>query len=420
MSDASIVPIGRVRGRAPAGEPGPDGPDGLDGLDGAGDLDGGVGPDAAEERAALVALAALPGIGPATLLRCRVSGAESAWSAAVAGHPEKHPALGPSLVRMGASAARALVAAARSSDPQELLAQHQSAGRRVLLQGTTEFPERLAEDPAAPAVLFAQGDLTLVDRPVVAIVGTRNATRLGREIAAELGTELAGVGVAVVSGLALGIDGAAHRGTLDAGGHPIGVIASGLDIAYPDRHRALHREVTEAGLLLSETPLGERPSAWRFPARNRIIAGLADAVVVVESRSVGGSMHTVSEALARGITVLAVPGHPRAPAAAGTNDLIFDGAGIVRSPDDVIEAIGLVPSPVVAETDDPPSLSPAQSAVLDAIGELPAALAEIVARSGCSIEVVAEALTVLEADGQVTNAGGWFERSRIGRGAGHP
>lgn len=398
MSDAPVVPIWRARGRAPGG---------------------GGSADAAGERAALVALAALPGIGPATLLRCRQSGAGDAWSAAVAGQPAKHPALAPAVVRLGQPAVDTLVSAARSLDPQDMLAHHEAAGRRVLVQDTPEFPARLAEDLAPPAVLFAEGDLTLVDRRVVAVVGTRNATRLGREIAAELGTALAEVGVAVVSGLALGIDGAAHRGTLDAKGHPIGVIASGLDIAYPDRHRELHQEVTATGLLLSETTLGERPSAWRFPARNRIIAGLADAVVVVESRSAGGSMHTVSEALARGITVLAVPGHPRAPAAAGTNDLIFDGAGIVRSPDDVIEAIGLVPDPVISRTGPGPSWSPEEAAVIDAIGELPAALAEIVARSGLPIEVVAEVLTALEGSGQVTNTSGWFERGGARTGVRH-
>lgn len=365
-------------------------------------------------RAALVALAALPGVGPATLLRCRQSGADQAWSAVVAGHPAANPALAPAVARLGQPAVHTMVAKARLLDPAEILARHAAEGRHVLVQGTAQFPARLADDPAPPAVLFAQGDLTVLDHPAVAIVGTRNATRLGREIAIELGAALGDVGVAVVSGLALGIDAAAHRGVLDVGGRAVGVIASGLDIAYPDRHRALHGEVAETGLLLSETTLGERPSAWRFPARNRIIAGLADAVVVVESRSAGGSMHTVSEALTRGITVLAVPGHPRAPAAAGTNDLIFDGAGIVRSPDDVIEAIGLIAPPTGPRVEPEPPLSAEEEAVLDALGELPAALAEIVHRAGHPIEVVAQALTGLEGRGRVTNTGGWFERGGPG------
>lgn len=372
----------------------------------------GCGPDVEETTAALVALAALPGIGPATLLRCHETGsAMAAWSAAVAGHPERSPELAPVVKRAKPGVLNALAVAARAIDPPTHLAEHRAEGRQVLVRDQVGYPARLAADPAGPAVLFVEGDCSILDHRAVAIVGTRNATHLGRALAHELGAAMAEAGVAVVSGLALGIDGAAHRGCIDQDGSPVGVIASGLDVAYPRRHVDLHRSVAGTGLLISETVLGERPSAWRFPARNRIIAALAEAVVVVESRSVGGSMHTVDQALDRGIPVLAVPGHPRAPAAAGTNDLIYDGAGIVRNPDDVLLALGLATAPP-----QPPdavqrhaALTPVQRTVLEALGSSPASLAEIVNRCGGGLEDVSTALTELEAAGEVVRSSGWFE-----------
>lgn len=380
-----------------------------------------------EGTGALIALASLSGVGPATVLRCLDDpGPEAAWASVVAGAPGRSPALAAAVARMTPAAIAHLVRTARSLDPSHELARHLADGRRVLVRGGAGYPERLRDDPSPAALLFAEGDLAAWSGPTVAIVGTRNATRPGRELAAELAADLAAVGVAVVSGLALGIDGAAHEGALRAGaadrvdgglrpGVPIGIIASGLDVAYPRRHARLHRSVVEHGLLLSETPLGQRPTAWRFPARNRLIAGLADAVVVVESRSAGGSMLTVSEALARGVPVLAVPGHPSAPAAAGTNDLLFDGAAIVRTARDVLDAIGLdVPAPPGPVDHRSPAAShrtEVQRAVLDAIGLTPAALPEVVARSRRGLEEVAEALAQLEAAGDVVRSSGWYERA---------
>lgn len=380
----------------------------------------GVGPGGADRSTGhLIALASLPGIGPATLLRCQAGdGPEAAWAAAVAGHPGRARELAEAVARMPASAVTDLVRVARALDPATELARHRALGRQVLVRGDAAYPARLAHDPAPPALLFAQGDLSILGGPTVAVVGTRNATRAGRELAAHLGGGLAAAGVVVVSGLALGIDAAAHQGVLATGAGPtvaapVGIIASGLDVAYPRRHAALHRAVVGSGLLLSETPLGNRPLPWRFPARNRIIAGLADAVVVVESRSAGGSMLTVGEALERGVPVLAVPGHPTAPAAAGTNDLLFDGAGIVRSLEDVLAAIGVEApagqpaSPQSAE----PELPAAERAVLAAVGHLPAALAEIVTRSGLGLDEVAEMLVRLEGRQLVVRSAGWYERT---------
>ncbi len=391
------------------------------------------------EVAHLVALCSLPGLGPATLLRChRGGGAEAAWAAIVAGRPLQAPELAPLFRRLPDEARTKLLAAARTIDPAKELARHRTDPFEVHVLGDTRYPARLVDDPAPPALLFSSGCIAALDAPSVAVVGTRNATRLGLEFATRLGLELADAGVAVVSGLALGIDGAAHRGVLGTAeradlngepdhpaelalehnphGQPVGVIASGLDIAYPRRHAALHTQVAQAGLLLSETPLGLRPSGWRFPARNRIIAGLSDAVVVVESRSAGGSMLTAGEALDRGVPVGAVPGHPTAPAATGTNDLLFDGAHLVRSVDDILEVIGLSrPTPdrnrlTVERLDREHRL------VLEVLGQLPAALPEIMERSGLSLERVSEVLVHLEAKGTVVRSGGWFQRSGGRRG----
>ncbi|CAN5802837.1 DNA-processing protein DprA [soil metagenome] len=386
-----------------------------------------------------MALSSLPGIGPATVLRChRESGAATSWQAIVSGHPDRVEALAAQLARRNAVPAETLVAAARRISPADELFRHRSLGRRIMVLGRPGYPQRLVEDPAPPAVLFASGSTEALEGPTVAIVGTRNATRAGRELARSLGEELARAGVAVVSGLALGIDGAAHEGALRASsrrpssgstpgdgsapvgeeavpGRPIGVIAAGLDIVYPRRHADLHVNVAGSGVLVSETPLGMRPTAWRFPARNRIIAGLADAVVVVESRVTGGSILTANEAVDRGTTVFAVPGHPTSPSAAGTNDLIYDGATVFRSARDVLEVIGVATSPApTREERSLAALSPDQRSVLAAVGEVPAALPEILARTGLLLEEVSQVLIVLEAQGRLVRSGGWYERSGTG------
>lgn len=385
----------------------------------------GADPDAlawADAAAHLVALAQLPGIGPATLLRWhRGPGATAAWQTLVRGRTAEILSLAGPASRLAEAAVPPLVAAARLLDPHRELERHGQEGRRVLVEGTPGYPARLSEDPAPPAVLFAAGDPSVLEQPAVAVVGTRNATRAGRDLAAGWGAELAAAGVAVVSGLALGIDAAAHRGALHAAsvacseqplGAPVGVIAAGLDIAYPRRHTDLHRDVARHGVLLSEVPLGVRPTSWRFPARNRIIAGLADAVVVVESRTVGGSILTAGEALDRGVPVLAVPGHPGAPASAGTNDLLFDGAALVRSTADVLAHLGLAaPGPPPDEWAGQTPLDATSQAVLAAIGSQPSALAEVVARCELDLEDVSGALVALEAAGRIVRTAGWFEQA---------
>ena len=206
-------------------------------------------------------------------------------------------------------------------------------------------------------------------------------------MAHELGRELAAAGVAVVSGLAAGIDGAAHRGALAAGAAPpVGVVAAGLDVVYPPHQSELWQAVAAAGLLLSEAPPGARPERWRFPARNRIIAALADVVVVVESHARGGSMHTVDEADRRGRDVFAVPGSVRNPAAAGTNALLAEGRAPACSADR--RAGGARPRggprPPAPPTGARPPTRPTAS-VLDRLGWEPATLDQLVLRTGVDL-----------------------------------
>ncbi len=325
----------------------------------------------------------------------------------VLGHPGLVQRMGPD----PASLARAWKVAAVGTDVAARWVAH--AAVTVAARGAANYPEPLATDLEPPAVVFQLGSTTVLDRPRVAVVGTRRCTRYGHDVAVELGHDLAAAGVAVVSGLALGIDGAAHRGALEAGGGggapPVGVVASGLDVVYPRRHRDLWQQVAATGLLLSECPLGSSPEGWRFPARNRVIAALADAVVVVESPGKGGSMYTVEQALRRDVPVLAVPGPVRSPASAGTNHLISEGAVLVRDATDVLIAIGVTP-PRRPRTDPRPTATGEARTVLEALGWEPATLDQLIARTGLALGPLSVAVAGLEADGWISRSGPWLER----------
>jgi DNA processing protein len=286
------------------------------------------------------------------------------------------------------------------------------SGTRVLRRGTPEYPLLLAFDRSPPEVVFVRGELSSLDHRRAGIVGTRNATEGGRRLAARLGRQLAEAGVAVVSGLARGIDGAAHRGALasDAGAPPIAVVASGPDVPFPREHASLWGRVIERGLLLSEHPPGTPPVATFFPARNRILAALCEVLVVVESRAKGGSMITVNEAQLRQIEVLAVPGSLLNRAADGTNGLIAQGALPVLDCDDVLVALGLDhrrERPVTVDPRSPPT--DADQLVLEAMGRDALTVDEVMARTGLPLADAALVLGRLEAGGWLVRAGGWFE-----------
>ncbi len=214
-------------------------------------------------------------------------------------------------------------------------------GVRVLGADDAGWPAPLRVDPDPPVVLFVCGRLDDGPRRV-AVVGTRNPTERGRQLAARFGHQLAEAGLSVVSGLALGIDGAAHRGALSSSeAPPIAVVANGHDRPYPRRHAALWRQVAERGAVIAEWPPGTAPDAYRFPQRNRIIAGISEVVVVVESRETGGSLLTARDAAERGVQVMAVPGPPDSRASRGTNQLVQDGAALVLDVDDIVTHLGL-------------------------------------------------------------------------------
>ncbi len=279
---------------------------------------------------------------------------------------------------------------------------------QVYIDGDPSYPIVDAV-PDRPAVLLAEGERDdAFHAPRVAIVGTRAATPHGLADAEELGGFLGDAGITVVSGLAIGIDGAAHRGAIAAGGRVVGVVATGLDITYPRRHAALFDQVRGLGLLVGEQGFGVRPLPPRFPVRNRIIAALADAVVVVEATRRGGARITAQHALEYGRPVLAVPGSRRNVAAEGTNELIADGAQPLLEWSDVPLLLGL--DAAAANRTGPPTESrpPAGvdgTAVLRALGGEPATLDQLTSRTGLAPGQVAVAVRMLERDR-------WVERSQ--------
>jgi DNA processing protein len=239
----------------------------------------------------------------------------------------------------------------RGVDLSTILAAHDEFGIEIVAPSDERWP--FAGDPEPPALLFALGELDLLGEvPAVAVVGTRRCTALGRTVAYRMGSDIARAGGVVVSGLALGVDGAAHRGALDHDGGVIGVVGSGLDVVYPRANRPLWDDVAERGLLLSESPAGTRPDRWRFPARNRLIAALGEAVVVVESHRRGGALSTVDEAIDRDRPVMAVPGSVLSAASDGTNALLVDGAIPVRDAADVLDYLGYRTAPAPGRATD--------------------------------------------------------------------
>jgi DNA processing protein len=232
-----------------------------------------------------------------------------------------------------------------------------SAGIGIVTRAHRSFPEALKQGEEPPLALYYQGPFeAALEAPAVAIVGSREATPRGRSIAFALGRDLAREGVLVISGLARGIDTAAHEGALAGHGRTLAVQGRGLDAVYPAENAGLARRMLAAGgVLLSEFPLGVGPRPFHFPKRNRLIAGLARAVVVVEATEKSGALVTARLALGRSVDVLAVPGHPFDPRAAGTNALLYDGAGLVRHAQDVLDAIGDI-RPAVARSESDPVL----------------------------------------------------------------
>ncbi|MDQ3946543.1 MAG: DNA-protecting protein DprA [Actinomycetota bacterium] len=291
------------------------------------------------------------------------------------------------------------------------------AGRdtRVLLASDADFP--IPEDlPQRPPLLLIEGDRAgAFEAPRVAVVGTRAATPHGLADARRLGAFLTAAGITVVSGMAIGIDGEAHLGALSVseadGGPagPVGVLATGLDVVYPRRHQTLFARVRRSGLLVSECAFGTEPAPGRFPVRNRIIAALADVVVVVEATLKGGSRITAERALDYGRPVLAIPGSRRNPSAAGCNALLADGAHPLLDPSDVLVALGITPGARRGWSATAPkrAMSSLAAGIKRALGGEPAHPDDLVARTGFSPEEVAVAIEELVAAGSAERSRGF-------------
>jgi DNA processing protein len=364
------------------------------------------------------ALAGLPGMGPARLAAVlNASPPAAAWARVRQGTPWREPVILSALGRNGQQLLSDWRAAAARTDPAMVWRRLVEARVGVALWRAPSYPAVLVDDIDPPAIVFHRGRPDVLARgPRVAIVGTRRCTPTGKAVAFELGRDLAIEGVSVVSGLAWGIDGAAHRGAV-AGDDapPVGVVGNGLDIVYPAGQHELWAAVAEAGVLLSEAPLGTRPERWRFPARNRIIAALSDLVVVVESHRTGGSMHTVDQADLRGVDVMAVPGSVHNVAAAGTNALLAEGRLPVRDAGDVLVALGLSQSRQVACAEHRAPPAPDDQPVLEAVGWQPSSLDQLARRSGLALPALAAAIERLRAGGWLSQRGGWYERIAQGQ-----
>ena len=297
----------------------------------------------------------------------------------------------------------------------------QRAGARLIAFAEPDYPKPLMDLDDAPPLLWVQGSVALLSRPMIALVGARNASSLGTRMARKIAADLSEEGFVVVSGLARGIDTAAHLGALEGG--TIAVFAGGVDIVYPAENAVLAQEIAEKGLRVSEAPMHRQPQARHFPARNRIVSGLSQAVVVVEAAAKSGSLITARNALDQGREVLAIPGHPFDARAAGCNMLIRDGARLVRSARDVIEAIATpveaAPAQAVPSSVPPPDKrTVAETAalhgdILERLGPSPVAEDQLIRDLKLSAGEVAPALVTLELEGQIQREPGGFLRRAV-------
>ena len=353
---------------------------------------------------AVLRLAVVDGIGPARLsaLIARFGGAEGVLSAREE-ELRALPGFGAELVRRLRAAATPEGARRGKAALQTL----RDAGAVALTPSDAAYPDAFRTLPDPPYLLFAAGKLDLLAAPGIGVVGTRAPTDYGVRTASALSGELARAGLAIVSGMARGIDSAAHAAALSAGGGTVGVLGHGIDRVYPPENRGLFAAVKERGLLITELAPGEEPNAGNFPRRNRLIAALSLGVLVVEMGEKSGAQHTVTYALEQGKEVFAVPGPIHSPRSAGTNQLLKDGARLVTSAADILEELrgvgaALVPSPAPApppEPEPPAGLSPDESAVYARLTPDAAPVDDVAAASELAPNRVLAALLGLELRG---------------------
>ena len=330
------------------------------------------------------------------------------------GPPEGIYAAGHSAIAavIGGPAARTLLDHDATPAVEVALEWLSQPGNRLLTLGDEAYPAALLEIPDPPVALYVKGDAALLSRPSLAVVGARNATPQGEANAESFSRALSEAGLCIVSGLALGIDAAAHRGGLAGPGSTVAVIGTGADRIYPARNAALARQIAEAGVIVSEFPLGIGPLAHNFPRRNRLIAGLAQGVLVVEAALKSGSLITARLATDCGREVFAIPGSIHSPVARGCHQLIRDGAKLVETAVDILDELRLAPREAAPQLASAPDDAEGDEAlVIGAMGHDPVDMDALVQRTNLTAEALYAILLALELDGRVSRLpGGRLQR----------
>lgn len=359
-------------------------------------------PDASDHVRDLLTLSLVPGIGPrltAALLE-RFGSPAAALQATIA-ELSALPYIRPRL-------AERIQQAAQHTEAQAELERIEKHGVRLIAWGSPEYPAPLATINDPPYLLYGRGTVTAADANAVALVGSRRCTDYGKRLAARLAAGLVRAGVTVVSGLARGIDGAAHRAALEAGGRTLAVLAGGLSRIYPPEHADLARAVEASGALLTESKMDQEPLAGLFPVRNRIISGLSKVIVLIEAAEKSGALITASHAADQGRTVMAVPGSVESAASGGTNELIRKGAVLCRGVEDILEELHGVsamavaeqkaasaPAPPPAPSGPPPGLDDNQRRIWETLTQA-CHLDQLVQQLGLTVPQVSGALMMME------------------------
>ena len=365
-----------------------------------------TGRDDVDERLAYIAVALIPGVG-ARRLASLISALGSAQQVIRA--PRRLLAEIPGVPLDIVTA----ISRIRLGSVSRLLDRQRDRGAVVVVPGDAEFPVALRSIPDPPTLLWLRGQASVLQHEAVAIVGSRDHSAYGARIAELLARAAAESGITVVSGMARGLDAVAHAAALDAGFTTIGVLANGVDVVYPVSNRALYERVTARGLLLSEHPPAERAHSAAFPRRNRLVSGLARAVVVVEAADGSGTMLTVTSALEQGREVLAVPGPIDSATSRGTNRLIRDGAVPLVEVDQLLSLFGVArPAPAALDAGPPCTLSPVEAMVFNALSDGGRAVDELALHAGLPVGVVLGALLGLELGGVAEQVSGGLYRRR--------
>jgi DNA processing protein len=333
---------------------------------------------------------------------------------------------------LGAKAEPFFAAAdAKAAQIEAALLWAKQPGNRILTLADADYPQQLLHIPDPPTLLYARGNLAVLSRPALSIVGSRNATPQGLKTARDFAATLARSGWNIVSGLALGIDAAAHQGALEANGTTLAVVGTGVDRLYPARHKALAQQILEHGAILSEFPLGTPAIAENFPRRNRIISGLSQGVLIVEAALGSGSLITARLAGEQGREVFAIPGSIHSPVSRGCHRLIRQGAKLVETAEDILEELGgsqtpgalpptarpisrpgaqRLPQPIPAPRTEPaalpPEVTPQEAEILQNLGHDPTTLDELALRTGLATEALLALLMDLELAGRIANLPG--------------